>query len=374
MKRKSNFELLEERRLKNRLKKKEAYDSVYNLSVEKNDEKKYLATAEMTNKNTKVRLLDEGMIVDANGNPYLYIAKGAVKKWYENLSNDFVGEINIAHSNKNEDPFRYGTWTKEDLSLVDIGNGRYGVDVEVKLDTRLSVVQDLMKLDYPLAISSEFYGKVNKVLSNEVKAEFLDDIEINEFAIVRSPGNVRSNGLKLSTRGDEEMKENLFDKFKKYWMNAEETEEEVEQEQEEEVEEEAKEEEQQEEEISDEQLIEEIKEQLSAAEETTKALDEATKSLEEANEVLEKLSAVIDQKDKEIAELKELVAEKEKHNMSTNENVVKDAANKIERIRLAMCAIKNDYKSEEEKEKLASKLADGKHTQQPILFDPAGKL
>ena len=51
--------------------RKKQYDEILELSTKK---KKHCET---------VRLLDEGMVVDAGGNPYFYITKGTLKAYYD---------------------------------------------------------------------------------------------------------------------------------------------------------------------------------------------------------------------------------------------------------------------------------------------------
>ena len=62
-----------------KLRKKE-YDDMLTLSVSREEE---------------VRLLDEGMVVDAYGSPLFYIMKGTLEKYLEALPDDYVGSINL---------------------------------------------------------------------------------------------------------------------------------------------------------------------------------------------------------------------------------------------------------------------------------------
>ena len=55
-----------------------------------------------------VRLLDEGMVVDAYGNPLFYIKKGVLQAYYDALPDDYVGTINLGHMNFVTFPFILG--------------------------------------------------------------------------------------------------------------------------------------------------------------------------------------------------------------------------------------------------------------------------
>lgn len=86
-----------------------------------------------------IRLLDEGVVVDGEGWAYAVIKKGTLKAWYDNLKSGFKGTINKDH----EPAIDLGTFGKGDLRLVELDNGRYGLDVNVKLDDELYAVKDL---------------------------------------------------------------------------------------------------------------------------------------------------------------------------------------------------------------------------------------
>lgn len=77
------------------------------------------------------------------------------------MSSDYVGYINLAHIDITSLPLNLGTWTKDDLTVVDIGDGRKGLDVNVKLNRELHIVQDLLKQEIPLSISAELRGTLD---------------------------------------------------------------------------------------------------------------------------------------------------------------------------------------------------------------------
>lgn len=163
-----------------------------------------------------VRLLDEGMVVDANGYPWFYIQKGTLKAYLDSLADGYEGSINIGHQSFATFPFLVGSWTKEDLHLVDIGDGRCGLDVDLRLDPDNMFVKMLHDAPYDVGVSAEFTYSVNYEASEELGIEVYDSIFIKDFAIVGDAGNVNSSGIKLEGGGKpmKNIKElsNLIDK------------------------------------------------------------------------------------------------------------------------------------------------------------------
>ena len=172
--------------------KKEEYDSLVTLSA---GEKTYTQ-----------RLLDEGMIVTADGQPDFYIAKGAINDYLEAFPDDIVGTINLGHMPFANFPIILGTWSKEDLSVVETEGGRVGLDVTFRLDTNLNIVQDLLRMPYDLGISSEVFLNWDSEMTEKVSQKLgiyvpvAKGIYIEDFAIVGEAGNVNSSGLDL--KGD----------------------------------------------------------------------------------------------------------------------------------------------------------------------------
>ena len=148
-----------------------------------------------------VRLLDEGVVVEGDGSVYAVIKKGVIKKWYDSLPDDFVGNIDKDH-NRSLD---LGTFTKKNLKLIELGDGRYGVDVDVKLDDELYAVRDLKRMGNKKAISSEFWSEENEFIKQSVitgskksvygydyLVPLIDEIQITGYAVVDSPKNANS--------------------------------------------------------------------------------------------------------------------------------------------------------------------------------------
>ena len=242
---------------------KEQYDNLITLSAD----------------NSRLRLLDEGAIVYADGSLDCYIEKGTLQKYVDSLPENFKGYINLGHMPFSSVPFYLGEWTKEDLSLEDIGDGRKALYVSPVIYRDSVFVRELAKRDYSVGISAEFY------YTGEYKADPVDTaghtqntlcingVNIDEFAIVGECGNVNSSGIHL--KGGEELK-SLKELFAK--LEAEVAEEEEIEVSEDEIEEEIDEE------------AEEIEEETEKSEETEEETEE-TGDMTEVLETLEKLTA-----------------------------------------------------------------------------------
>ncbi len=192
---------------------------VMNLSVEKVDISE--ETMELADK--KIRLLDEGFFDQG-----FVIKKGTIEKYLNgknekirevvmgedgdweygdilNLTDDFVGHVNLGHMDFASFPFIIGEWTKEDLSLTDIGNDRVGLDVKLNLDKNSIFVKELKRQPYDIGVSAEFYYSVNyddTVALSEMLGSYtpvIDEIFIFAYGLVGECGNVNSSGLELSS-------------------------------------------------------------------------------------------------------------------------------------------------------------------------------
>lgn len=192
---------------------------VMNLSVEKVS----LAQDTMELADKKIRLLDEGFFdqgfVIKKGNIEKYL-NGKNEKIHEvvmgedgeweygdvlNLTDDFVGHVNLGHMDFASFPFIIGEWKKEDLSLTDIGNDRVGLDVNLNLDKNSIFVKELKRQPYDIGVSAEFYYSVNyddTVSLSEMLGTYtpvIDEIFIFAYGLVGECGNVNSSGLELSS-------------------------------------------------------------------------------------------------------------------------------------------------------------------------------
>ena len=178
-----------------RKKAKREFDSIITLSIKDDDHRTIKLSA--TGNGKTVRLLDEGMVVDGNGDAWFYIEKGSLQTFYDNLSDDYVGTINLGHLPLATHPIILGQWTKKDLTIVDIGDDRKALDVDLKLNEELNIVQDLRKQPFELGVSAEFTGAIDWEATERTGLEFLKSVTITDFAIVGDAGNVNSGGIEL---------------------------------------------------------------------------------------------------------------------------------------------------------------------------------
>ena len=213
--------LIEERneRTRARKKRKRKYDSIIGLS--KDDERQFItlsSTAKLSD--TTIRLLDEGFC--DNG---FILKKGTLEKflngknehirgWVQtddgwdqtevlNLTDDFVGTVNLGHMEFATFPFIVGEWRKEDLTLVDIENDRKALNVDLRLDRESVFVKELARQPYDIGVSAEFYYHINdedtEAMAEVMGAPFpvIDEIFIFAYGLVGECGNVNSSGLEL---------------------------------------------------------------------------------------------------------------------------------------------------------------------------------
>ena len=192
--------------LKTRKEAKKILDESINLSNLKDKE----LTMNLSNigfvEGTTMRLLDEGALYYEGGEKVrLFFEKGSIQAFYDTLSDDYVGYVNLAHLNIWELPLNLGTWAKQDLSIVDIGNGRVGLNVDVHLNEKLHIVQDLMAQEIPLSLSAEVGLGVDYEESKRQGYPCIEKINIKGFSIVGNPANANSTSIDLSVKGEEEM-------------------------------------------------------------------------------------------------------------------------------------------------------------------------
>lgn len=334
--------------LDRRKKGKAFYDNAITLSSV--DKENHYVSVNLSSgyvENKPTRLIDEGAITYEGGDDIrLYIKKGAVQAFYDSLSSDYVGYINLAHIDIASLPLNLGTWTKDDLTVVDIGDGRKGLDVNVKLNRELHIVQDLLKQEIPLSISAELRGKLDLESSFKFNAPFYNEIEIAGFSVVANPANVNSTGENLNSKGDSEM--NLWEKILKLSSeNKEEKKNEVLENKEDEKEE--KEPESKEEETENE-------EEAKKGEETLETVEMSKDDMEKINKFMdafEALSAKVEALEQENAELKE----KLKNSKKEKTEFEKKAESTLDRLSSLISGQVNDKEKKEEQLASTSKVS-----------------
>lgn len=341
--------------LDRRKKGKAFYDNAITLSSV--DKESHYVSVNLSSgyvENKPTRLIDEGAITYEGGDDIrLYIKKGAVQAFYDSLSSDYVGYINLAHIDITSLPLNLGTWTKDDLTVVDIGDGRKGLDVNVKLNRELHIVQDLLKQEIPLSISAELRGTLDFESSFKFNAPFYNEIEIAGFSVVANPANVNSTGENLNSKGDSEM--NLWEKILKL---SSENKEEKKNEALENKEEEKEEKEPSKEEKAPESKEEgtENKEEAKKGEETLETVEMSKDDMEKINKFMdafEALSAKVEALEQENAELKE----KLKNSKKEKTEFEKKAESTLDRLSSLISGQANDKEKKEEKLASTSKVS-----------------
>ena len=338
-----------------RKKGKAFYDNAITLSSV--DKENHYVSVNLSSgyvENKPTRLIDEGAITYEGGDDIrLYIKKGAVQAFYDSLSSDYVGYINLAHIDITSLPLNLGTWTKDDLTVVDIGDGRKGLDVNVKLNRELHIVQDLLKQEIPLSISAELRGTLDFESSFKFNAPFYNEIEIAGFSVVANPANVNSTGENLNSKGDSEM--NLWEKILKL---SSENKEEKKNEALENKEEEKEEKEPSKEEKTPESKEEgtENKEEAKKGEETLETVEMSKDDMEKINKFMdafEALSAKVEALETENAELKEKLKSSKKEKTEFE----KKAESTLDRLSSLISGQANDKEKKEEKLTSTSKVS-----------------
>lgn len=341
--------------LDRRKKGKAFYDNAITLSSV--DKENHYVSVNLSSgyvENKPTRLIDEGAITYEGGDDIrLYIKKGAVQSFYDSLSSDYVGYINLAHIDITSLPLNLGTWTKDDLTVVDIGDGRKGLDVNVKLNRELHIVQDLLKQEIPLSISAELRGTLDFESSFKFNAPFYNEIEISGFSVVANPANVNSTGENLNSKGDSEM--NLWEKILKL---SSENKEENKNEALENKEEEKEEKEPSKEEKTPESKAEETenKEEAKKGEETLETVEMSKDDMEKINKFMdafEALSAKVEALEQENAELKEKLKSSKKEKTEFE----KKAESTLDRLSSLISGQANDKEKKEEKLASTSKVS-----------------
>lgn len=341
--------------LDRRKKGKAFYDNAITLSSV--DKENHYVSVNLSSgyvENKPTRLIDEGAITYEGGDDIrLYIKKGAVQAFYDSLSSDYVGYISLAHIDITSLPLNLGTWTKDDLTVVDIGDGRKGLDVNVKLNRELHIVQDLLKQEIPLSISAELRGKLDFESSFKFNAPFYNEIEIAGFSVVANPANVNSTGENLNSKGDSEM--NLWEKILKLSSeNKEEKKNEALENKEDEKEEKEPSKEEKEPESKEEGT--ENKEEAKKGEETLETVEMSKDDMEKINKFMdafEALSAKVEALEQENAELKQKLESSKKEKTEFE----KKAESTLDRLSSLISGQANEKEKKEEKLASTSKVS-----------------
>lgn len=230
-------DLIEKRneRTRKRKKIKRKMDSIIGLSFHDKDKKVMSLSADMQKlSGNTARLIDEGYI--DNG---FVIKKGTLEKflngkneyvrgwefngeeWVQtevlNLTDDFVGTVNLGHMDFAQMPYILGEWTRKDLTLVDIENDRKALDVDLHLDEESVFIKELKRQSHDIGISAEFWVHENTEDTEKLSETLgyylpvFDEIYIFAYGLVGECGNVNSSGLELKGEPMEDIRENIIE-------------------------------------------------------------------------------------------------------------------------------------------------------------------
>ena len=190
-----------------RKKAKKELDSVIALSNKKQDKLTRLNTILMPSKDKRitVRMIDEGALVNDDGSVRIFMKKGTINDFVNNLQDDYVGYVNLGHIDLESLPLLLGTWTKQDLRVIEKDDGRCALDCDIHLDDSLYVVHDLKQQKLPLSVSVEMYSHIDEESSELLDMPVVDAINIVGLSIVGNPANVNSANIQLQNEGDGDM-------------------------------------------------------------------------------------------------------------------------------------------------------------------------
>lgn len=316
--------------VKVRKKAKKEIEEIITLKSNKDDEvgKVNLATSYRFDRDSSIRLLDEGAIFYEGGQYVRYfIKKGVVQKFYDELDDDFVGYINLAHFDVFAFPIFLGTWTKDDLTIVDLEDGRQALEVVPRFNEDLYLVKDLFAQEIPLSVSIEAYFDYDWDMTQKLDFPVVQGMQMDGFSVVGNPANT-SSAYVLSSKEEDEGENMDLSKIKAILENSEETKtEELDSEAVEEAE-------------TEENLETENSEEESSTENLENKEETETENLESEDEeekaILELVTELVEQNKALKAELEALKAEKAKQTQKTEsvisklESIVNSGAQKKE--------------------------------------------
>lgn len=293
------------------------------------------------NEENWVRMLDEGTVVDGDGYCYAVIKKGVLKDFFDNLPDSFEGYIDRDHVYA----LRLGNYTKKDMKLVSTGNGRYGIDINVKLDDDYYATRDLLKqgehraVSVEMAIDFDEFGMADKITGDKKQGKYLvpiiNKVNILGYAVCENPKNANSIKDDLLDKASVEGDDMNEDELKKLAAEDEQEADKVENKSEEAADEQANKGGNEGEGEQTNASADESNEGAEGSEgeaqnsetdeeksEDDEENSETSEGLEQLEAAITELRAQIDEKDAKIAELEnQLAAKAEKKQMSTADKV-----------------------------------------------------
>lgn len=178
---------------------KEQYDSAMKLSTQESGD--------------WYPLLQEGMITYSDGTPYFYIMRGTLSRFYDELPVDYEGSINVGHTDLASFPDRVvGRWTKANLRVVDIEDGRQRLETNLPLNREHPIIKALEQSEFDVGLSVEMSMDVNWDLTdnqelNPFGVPIVEHLFVYDYAIVGNAGDVNSMGIHLKGGSELQMNE-----------------------------------------------------------------------------------------------------------------------------------------------------------------------
>lgn len=178
---------------------KEQYDSAMKLGVQESGE--------------WYPLLQEGMVTYSDGTPYFYIMRGTLERFYDELPVDYEGSINVGHTDLASFPDRVvGRWTKSNLRVVDIDDGRQRLETNLPLNREHPIIKALEQSEFDVGLSVEMSMDVNWDLTdnqelNPFGVPIVERLFVYDYAIVGNAGDVNSMGVHLKGGSELQMNE-----------------------------------------------------------------------------------------------------------------------------------------------------------------------
>lgn len=281
--------------VKVRRKAKKKIDEIISLNNREEEEmnegkggKINLSSGRAWDREKPIRLLDEGALFYEGGDEIrLFIEKGTIQNFYDELDEDFVGYINLAHFDLWSFPIVLGTWTKEDLSIVDIGDGRKGLEVIPHFNEDLNLVKDIFAQEIPMSVSVEAYFDINWELTKKLEFPVMNKMFIDGFSVVGNPANTSSMDVLETKEGEGNMDLNKIKSI--LGMN----------------------------EQQEEEQLESVEEEVLESEEQEEEETLETESNEEEDAILSLVQALVDENNSLKDQVRALKAENEKHAQKT---------------------------------------------------------
>ena len=195
-----------ENNTKKRKEQKKSIDDILKYNQNENDKISMYALSKFSFEEDDILrgvVFSEGVVLN---DPIDYIPKGELEKAYNLLDDNFKGILKISHTSYIKNPIVIGEFTKADLSLNKLEDGRCELIVAGHLYNEISAVTDLKVLldkGYHIGISAEFNHDIDYEMADQIYDEVgiymrvIRNIKLLDIAVVGSGANVNSNNIEI---------------------------------------------------------------------------------------------------------------------------------------------------------------------------------